>query len=475
MSTILVQPVPQPPVEHSSRAVTLYALRELSRRAGVPQSEFVCWRMAFDHPDYVDVYVDTGSERRVRFPRIPWDFHRSPLLRNRQTVTAAWMDPSGNRFSGVADFKIPFSPAGAANGGPLFRPESADTIVCRADLLTSVVLTLSRYEETLAVPRDEHGRFAAASSIAWRDGFLDRPIVDEWGLAFAEAIRFLLPAWQPKKPVFRVKIGHDVDELGHPFKPRATLAHMIRRRSPLAALRDFKALFAGSQTTYQLLLQEVVALAGARGLDSAVYWKCCRSGPHDTGYNPRHRQIQGIISALRDSGAELGIHPSYQSFDSQSTFQLEVSNLKELLQQDLVGGRQDFLRWKPETWTAWEAEGIAYDASVGFADHIGFRAGTCHPYQPWLLAQGREANLLEIPLIAMDSTLLGYMQLGKDEALNKTRQCIARCRAVGGVFTLVWHNTRILDPQHKLLYQTLLDDLSGSPSYDWRSAYLEIH
>jgi len=182
-----------------------------------------------------------------------------------------------------------------------------------------------------------------------------------------------------------------------------------------------------------------------------------------------------MIFAFRDSGVELGIHPSYQSFDSHAAFQNEVSVLKEILQQDLVGGRQDFLRWKPETWSVWEAEGIAYDASVGFADHIGFRAGTCHPYRPWLVDHGREADLLEIPLIAMDSTLLSYMRVSEEEALQKTRQCIARCRAVGGVFTLLWHNTRIMNPRHKTLYQTLLDDLHGSPSYDWRSAYHEIH
>lgn len=182
-----------------------------------------------------------------------------------------------------------------------------------------------------------------------------------------------------------------------------------------------------------------------------------------------------MIFALRDSGVELGIHPSYRSFDSQTAFQNEVSALKDILQQDTVGGRQDFLRWTPETWGVWEAEGIAYDASVGFADHIGFRAGTCHPYRPWLLDQGREANLLEIPLIAMDSTLLSYMCVSEEEALEKTRHCIDRCRVVGGVFTLLWHNTRIMNPRHKALYQALLDDLGGSPSYDWRSAYDEIH
>jgi len=475
MSEILVQPVHEAGVEHSSRGATLYALRELSRRAGVPHSEFIRWRITFHDRDYVGVYVRPGSDRHVRFPRIPLNFHWNSRLANTQTITASWMNPGGRHFSGVANFKIPFSPAGARDIGPLFKPESPDSVVCRADLLTSLLLTLSRYEETLAVPRDEHGRFAASSSMAWRDGFLDRPVVDEWGLAFAEAIRFLFPGWQPEEAVFRVKIAHDVDELGRPFKPRATLAHVLRRHSPAAALRDFKALFNGSPTTYQLLLHEVVALALARGLDTAVYWKCSGSGPHDTGYNPRHRKVRDMIFAFRDSGVELGIHPSYQSFDSHAAFQNEVSALKEILQQDLVGGRQDFLRWKPETWSVWEAEGIAYDASVGFADHIGFRAGTCHPYRPWLVDHGREADLLEIPLIAMDSTLLSYMRVSEEEALQKTRQCIARCRAVGGVFTLLWHNTRIMNPRHKTLYQTLLDDLHGSPSYDWRSAYHEIH
>ena len=475
MGTILPHPVQELDVEHSSRTATLYALRELSRRAGVPRSEFARWRVVFNYPDYVQVYVDPASERHVRFPAISWDFYGNPGLANSQTATACWIDPGANRFSGIVNFKIPFSTAGPRTIGPLFKPENRNSVSCSVDLLTSLVLMLSRYEETLFVPRDEHGRFAAVSSIAWRDGFLDRPIVDEWGLAFAEAIQFLLPSWHPKESTLRVKVGHDVDELGHPFKARTVLAHTLRRRDPGATLRDLKALYSGGLTTYQLLLWEVVALAKSRGFESAVYWKCCGSGANDTGYNPRQPQIQNMISAFRDSGVELGIHPSYQSFDSHIAFQKEVSALKEILQHDLVGGRQDFLRWKPETWVAWEAEGIAYDASVGFADHIGFRAGTCHPYRPWLLAQGREARLLEIPLIAMDSTLLSYMQVSEDEALKKTRQCIAHCRAVGGVFTLLWHNTRIMNPRHKALYQALLDDLSGSPSYDWRSAYHEIH
>jgi hypothetical protein len=114
--------------------------------------------------------------------------------------------------------------------------------------------------------------------------------------------------------------------------------------------------------------------------------------------------------------------------------------------------------------------GLAYDATVGFADHIGFRAGTSYPYRPWLLSRGREAELLEIPLMAMDSTPQGYMKLSPDEALGKLLECVARCRTVGGVFSLLWHNTRLTGGGYEVLYRRLLDDLVGSDSYDWRAS-----
>jgi hypothetical protein len=68
----------------------------------------------------------------------------------------------------------------------------------------------------------------------------------------------------------------------------------------------------------------------------------------------------------------------------------------------------------------------------------------------------------------MDSTLQGYMKLDPDHALSKLHDCVARCRAVGGVFTLAWHNTMLMDPGYEMIYRQLLDELSGSDSYDWR-------
>ena len=468
------------PANHSTepgtflRAENSYAIRELARRAGIRPSVIETWRIDNDGSGYLSVYVNPGTNSRVRFPEISPDFLKNMLPSKCGTATATWMENASDPRSGIGDFKIPFSRADQESVGPLFVPESNSSVRCSVDLLTSLLLVLSRFEETLEVPRDEHGRFSAFSSLAWRDGYLHRPIVDEWGLAFAEALQYLLPVCEHRQKSFSVKLGHDVDELGIPFRLRNTISHTVRRRTPLATLRDLAAISGRSETTYQLLLREVVGIAKDRAIDSAVYWKFTNSGPHDTGYDPRRPAICSMIRNFQKMGVELGIHPSYQSYDSPSKFRREASALKQLLELESVGGRQDFLRWRPETWLAWEEQGIAYDASVGFADHIGFRAGTCHPYHPWLLGRGLEANLLEIPLIAMDSTLLGYMNLDEEIALEKVRDCIARCRAVGGVFSFVWHNTRIMNSRHRWLYTQILDLLQGSANYDWRSACCEI-
>src|SRR5205807_6191871 len=103
------------------------------------------------------------------------------------------------------------------------------------------------------------------------------------------------------------------------------------------------------------------------------------------------------IDWLQDQGVEMGVHPGYYTFLSPDQLLQEVQSVRTVLGKSPVGGRQHYLRWCPETWLHWERCGRAYDSTVGYADAIGFRAGTCIPYRPWLPALNREANLVEIP------------------------------------------------------------------------------
>ena len=456
-----------------SREAIHYSLKELARRAGVNAAQFRNWRVIVEE-DFVSVRVDSSGSQ-IRFPQMRADVRKQIREGQFKTSTADWMDRSRRTPRLLADFKIPFSSCPAADLGSLFRVTGMATIDCAVDLLGSAFLTLSRFEETLPGDRDRYGRFSAYSSIAWREGFLNRPIVDEYGAAFREALECLLPGWRPERRRFCVKLGHDVDEIGFPFSFRSTVGHTLRRAQPAASFRDFVAPWLGVDTNYQLLLRKVVALSLERGLRPAVYWKASAPGPHDTGYDPGHPSLRAMIDEFQSQGLEMGIHPGYQTFESRERLSQEVARLRAVLGNARLGGRQDFLRWTPKSWEQWDACGLAYDASVGYADHVGFRAGTCQPYHPWLAAQNRQAELLEIPLLAMDCTLQSYMRVDAGEALRQLRDCARRCRQVGGVFTLVWHHTRLAHPAYARAYRALLDELSDSDGYDGRFATDEIY
>jgi hypothetical protein len=180
-----------------------------------------------------------------------------------------------------------------------------------------------------------------------------------------------------------------------------------------------------------------------------------------------------VIAWAKDEGIELGVHPGYETFRSRVTLQKEVQRARAAIGRGAVGGRQHYLRWCPETWTDWESCGLAYDSSVGFADQVGFRCGTCFPYLPWLLNRDRCAELLEIPLLVMDAALVQYMKLNPQRSREVVRGLLKRCSLVGGVFTLLWHNTSLFAPywQH---YLPILEMLSGAMNYEWETELNEL-
>ena len=48
------------------------------------------------------------------------------------------------------------------------------------DIFSAVFYMVSRYEEYLPFTPDTHGRFKASDSLAYRNGFLQQPVVNKW-------------------------------------------------------------------------------------------------------------------------------------------------------------------------------------------------------------------------------------------------------------------------------------------------------
>jgi hypothetical protein len=291
------------------------------------------------------------------------------------------------------------------------------------------------------------------------------PILDVHGLAFQQVLSHIVPAWKPQPRVLRVKLSHDIDDIGIPFRPRASIGHTLKRRHPGATMRDLLSAVGVAEPTELVLVRRLAAISRSRDLHSAFYWKASSRGPRDSGYDPADPRVQRVIHHLQEQGFEMGVHPGYETFGARSELASEIGRLRGALQVDSPGGRQHYLRWSPQTWLDWEACGLSYDSSLGFAEHFGFRAGTAYPYRPWSLKENREINLIEVPLILMDCTPVKYMKMSRSKALDRIKTIIERTAQTGGVFTMLWHNTPLLDRDYDGWYEPILDLLAAAKPF----------
>ena len=173
--------------------------------------------------------------------------------------------------------------------------------------------------------------------------------------------------------------------------------------------------------------------------------------------------IQKVIRKIEENGFEIGLHPSFGSFENPDLINKEKRKLEEHISHPLEGGRHHYLRVKtPHTWRNWEETGLKYDNSYTFAEHEGFRCGTCFPYKVFDIEQNKELDFIEIPLIVMDTTLKNYRKLPLEVAKERIFYLARICKSVGGCFSLLWHNSSFTQSWEKWgdEYEEIIKDLS---------------
>ena len=115
---------------------------------------------------------------------------------------------------------------------------------------------------------------------------------------------------------------------------------------------------------------------------------------------------------------EIGIHPSFAGFvhGCHGKVIKEKERLEKIVEKKITKSRQHYLNLKfPKTYQNLIKAGITEDYTMGFADQIGFRAGTCTPYYFYDLENETKTDLLIVPFQVMDGTLLHYLKLSPDE------------------------------------------------------------
>jgi glycosyltransferase involved in cell wall biosynthesis len=168
-----------------------------------------------------------------------------------------------------------------------------------------------------------------------------------------------------------------------------------------------------------------------------------RAGQHvDAPRAPRRAtkydvaDIMDWIPRLREAGAEVAVH-GIDAWHSIELGTAELNRIRNATGEERVGVRMHWLLSEPQTPQKLEAAGYDYDATHGYNDIPGFRAGTTQVYRPL-----GASKLLELPLHIQDGALFlaSRQDLPESEAWEKCLRMIQHASAAGGVLSLLWHD-----------------------------------
>ena len=397
--------------------------------------------------------LDDG-QGAITFDRLESVFHQA-----RSDFSCKQWQASSEGYFGPVEDVIP-APSEIDLPEPLIELNEKGATI-HYDILGLIYWMLTRLEEVRRTDLDSHQRFPATSSHAYRHGYLERPIVDEWLNVLGQVIQRVWSSIELKQHEFSIKVSHDVDiPSRYAFQNlkgliRTMGGDVLLRKDFISALKapwiklnsQHSIHPADPANTFDWLMKK----SEENDLTSAFYFICGRTdASKDAKYDPEMPQIRALMREIHQRGHEIGLHPSYNTYSNPKEIAKVADRLRRICEDEGIhqrewGGRMHFLRWDQAiTQKAWADAGMTYDSTLSYADRPGFRCGTCFEYPAFDIASNQQLSLRIRPLIAMDCTVIAdrYLGLGStDAAYAKFNELKYRCKQVGGVFTLLWHNS----------------------------------
>ncbi len=372
------------------------------------------------------------------------------------TTPVHWLTDADPRPADSSARSVVFPAAAPAGAWPTAVPGRVvgRTLHVDVNLPGWVAHALGRYEEQ-AAPRDRHGRMPLAASAAFKAGthqtaYLDR-LVAQFKAVWLDFMAGQDVAWAELRPAPQPLLGltHDVDSISGQSWLRygAWLARAARSGRPSALRAAWARVrrYAGQAGDPHFSFARYREIEARHGFKSTFF---VLSLPFFLGrerrrYALRAPRLRAALADLARQGWEIGLHPSRATHLSRARLKGELGRFRRQLPfaPNPPGIRNHYLKAQfPETWRMQEDLGIPYDATLGWAEAPGFRAGTARPYQAFDRGRGRKLSTWVVPLVAMD----GAMPAGPADSLVQTcEQLAAECFAHGNPLVLLWHTDRL--------------------------------
>lgn len=310
------------------------------------------------------------------------------------------------------------------------------------DIFAASFYLLSRYEEYLPQVRDEYGRFLASESLAYKNEFLQQPVVDIWAYKLKEVLSAKFPEYTfPERP-YTINPVIDV-----PMAYYYTNKGLLRTiGGVLTDLGRFKLkrfyqrflLVGGFQRDPYDTFKWIITKQKQTKFKFDVFFLVGDYSTFDKNINLNKKEFVSLIKSVADY-CRVGLKASYLALSDINILNTEKKRLEQVTNRSVKAARNSHSKLNlPDAYRNLIELEIHRDYTMGYINELGFRASTCTPFQFYDLDYEVETPLQVNAFHCFDFALLKHKsQLDKKE---KLLALIKAVKQVNGTFVPVFHN-----------------------------------
>ena len=334
---------------------------------------------------------------------------------------------------------------------PCFFPAGESSTI-PFDIFAASFYLISRYEEYLPHVRDVHERFTVDESLAFKNGFLEKPVVDIWAFKFLELLKIKFPNYnyitREFKSISAINVNvafiykHKglVRTVGGSIRDLLSLQFMHFRNRMLTVLNFRK----DPYNTFSTLLK----IKNEFKLDMIFFFLIGDYTTFDKNVSSSNINLKSLIKSVADY-SRVGLLFSYFTFNDAVMLKKEKLRLENIINRPITCSSQHYLRLSlPETYQNLIDLDLKEDYTMGFEKSVGFRASTCTPFYFYDLDFESQTPLKTFPYAVMDVTLKEHMELSNAESLAKILELKKEVQKVSGTFISVFYNDTLCENEY---------------------------
>lgn len=312
------------------------------------------------------------------------------------------------------------------------------------DIFAASFYLLSRYEEYLPHVQDAWERFPAEESLAFKNNFLDKPVIDIWAYKLAEILKAHFPDFHFEPTPYNYISLFAINE-AFLYKAKGVI------RSVGGFLVDLFTLKLGAfwdRCMVLLKLQKdpydvydrMVSLQNNYKVSTMVFFLIGNFTTYDTNISLTKNKFRLLIKSLSDY-VKVGLNASFFTMNNTEMLKKELTKMEDIIHIPTVRTRQHYLRINlPETYQNLIDFEVEEDYSMGYPDQLGFRASTCTPFYFYDLDFEIQTPLKVFSFSISDLVLRESLELSEKQAFQKLKASYEMVEKVNGTFVTLFHN-----------------------------------